>query len=415
MIRGDGKLARGIRGMRGSVSRFEAWAAASRDRSRPLVWFHAPSVGEGLQAHAVMEALRAEAPEVQLAYTYFSPSAEPFARRTPADVADYLPFDRPAPMARLFDTLLPDAVVFSKTEVWPNATRAAAARDIPSVLLSATLPEGSSRLRGPARALLAPAHRRLAHIGAISTDDADRFRSFKVDPARISVTGDARFDQVWRRTRAPQSDPRLINRLSSTEARMTIVAGSTWPPDEDRILEAYDAIGGAAAGIRLILVPHEPSEEHLTRAESKLMALGIDSIRLAEVERQGGSAAVLLVDRVGVLGDLYRLADIAYVGGAFGTDGIHSVLEPAAFGAPVVFGPRHQNAREAAELIARGGALSVGGSTDLASIIRTWAEDGDARREAGERARAYVEAGLGAAARGAQVVLDLIASRHQTG
>src|SRR5690606_22644129 len=138
--RGDSKLARGLRGMRGSVDRFEAWASHGRDMRRPLVWFHAPSVGEGFQARAVIEALRTLRPDVQIAYTFFSPSAEPFSRAVPADVTDYLPPDLPSIVARALDALRPDVLAFSKTEVWPNLVHAAAAREIPAILLSATLP-----------------------------------------------------------------------------------------------------------------------------------------------------------------------------------------------------------------------------------------------------------------------------------
>ncbi len=400
---GDGKLARGLRGRRGAVSRFEAWAAASRDRARPLAWFHAPSVGEGLQARAVIEALRESNPEAQIVYTYFSPSAVPFAARTPVDFADYLPLDLPGPVARLFDALAPDVVAFTKTEVWPNVTREAARRGIPVLLLSATLPESSSRLRGRARMLLTPAHRRLAHVGAISAEDGLRFRSLGVPPERISVMGDARFDQVARRARQPFADPTLIQSIDEPD-RITIVAGSTWPADEDRLIAAFASADVRRGGPRLVLVPHEPNEAHLTRLADRLGAAGLAFARLTDAEGLAARPPVIVIDRVGILGDLYRLADIAYVGGGFGSAGLHSVLEPAAFGAPVLFGPNHGNAREAAELVAAGAALAVSDQAALAGALARWIDYPDARVRAGDGARAFIDAGLGAARRGAEVV-----------
>ena len=113
------KLARGLDGRRGLTERLAAWAASQRDPNRPLVWMHAPSVGEGLQAKPVLETLRAEHPDWQLAFTFFSPSAERLAKNLPVDVADYLPLDRPSEVNEVLDALLPTALVFSKLDVWP--------------------------------------------------------------------------------------------------------------------------------------------------------------------------------------------------------------------------------------------------------------------------------------------------------
>ncbi|HEX2211017.1 MAG TPA: glycosyltransferase N-terminal domain-containing protein, partial [Longimicrobium sp.] len=184
--RGDGKLARGVRGRAGVLERMEAWARAHRDPARPLVWFHAPSVGEGLQARAVVEAFRERRPDAQVAYTFFSPSAQAFARTVRADCADYLPFDLPGDVRRALDALRPAAIAFSKTDVWPVLTREARARGVRLAMLSGTLPASSSRLRGPARALLAPAYRRLDRVAAISADDAQRFGALGVPAERRS-------------------------------------------------------------------------------------------------------------------------------------------------------------------------------------------------------------------------------------
>src|SRR5713101_1377994 len=147
----DKKLARGLDARRGLVERLAAWGRAQRDARRPLVWVHAPSVGEGLQAKPVLEALRAERPQWQLAYTFFSPSAERLARTLPVDVADYLPFDRLGEVEAALDALQPRALVFSKLDVWPELTLAAARRGVQLGLISATVAPHSSRLRWPAR------------------------------------------------------------------------------------------------------------------------------------------------------------------------------------------------------------------------------------------------------------------------
>lgn len=407
LARGSGKLAQGVRGRRNVLDRMEAWTITERDPARDLVWFHAPSVGEGLQARAVVEALRARRPDAHVVYTFFSPSAERFAMGVPADFVDYLPYDRPGDVRRALETLRPHVLAFSKTDVWPVLTREAVRRGVRLALLSGTLPESSSRLSGAARALLAPAYGRLDRVAAISAADAERFGALGVPAERRGVMGDARFDQVWRRAAGVDLDAPPL-RAVAAPGRPVLVAGSTWPADEERLVPAVRACTDAGRPVRLVLVPHEPTPGHLAASEALLDAAGLPHARLSAVEAGSPAPDVVLVDRVGILGDLYAAGDLAYVGGGWGTAGLHSVLEPAAFGLPTLFGPRHDNAREAGELAAAGAAWSVADGDELARRLLELLADGGGRRAAGERAREYVRAGLGAAERGAEVVVELL-------
>jgi 3-deoxy-D-manno-octulosonic-acid transferase len=407
--RGKGKLARGIRGRRGVLERMEAWAAEHRDPSRPLVWFHAPSVGEGLQAGAVAERLRQRRPDAQIAYTYFSPSAERFAQRIPADFADYLPLDLPTHVRRALGALRPEVIAFNKTEVWPTLSREAGRRGVRLTLLSATLPPGSSRLSGIGRPLLARTFARLDRLAAISAADAERFGVLGVPPERRVVMGDAHFDRALARVRGvdPSASP-LLALLRETD-RPTLVAGSTWAADEARLLPALAALRAAGTPLRTVLVPHEPTHAHLQQAEAHLARHRFRHARLAAVESgEPVEWEVLLVDRVGVLGELYALADVAYVGGGFGTAGLHSVLEPAAFGVPILIGPRHANAREAAELVRAGGAFEVRDADKITRTLGRLLRERDPRAAAGTAARVYIESGLGAADRGVDVIEELL-------
>lgn len=404
---GTGKFARSVRGRAGLMDRLAAFAAGGRDPSRPLVWFHAPSVGEGLQARAVVEALRARRPDVQVAYTFFSASAERFARSVPAEFIDYLPWDAPAEVARALDLLGPSVLAYSKADVWPALTRAAAERGVRTALLSATLPATSSRLRGPARALLGRTYALLDAVAAISAADAERFGALGVAPDRRGVMGDARFDQVRRRADAAERGAPLLAPLAGHPGP-TLVAGSTWPVDERHLVPAVAAVRAAGIPLRLVLVPHEPTAAHLEVAEAALREADAAPVRLSEVAAGAPPGDTVLVDRVGVLGDLYALADLAYVGGGFGRAGLHSVLEPAAFGAPVLFGPRHANAREAAELVQAEAGWEVEDARQLESVLTTLLRDPGLRARSGLAARTYVDAGLGAAARGADLIASLL-------
>ncbi|RMH17909.1 MAG: hypothetical protein D6701_06990, partial [Gemmatimonadetes bacterium] len=234
------KLGRGGRGRKASGERLRAWAARHRDPARPLVWIHAPSVGEGLQARAVLAALRSARPDLQAVFTHFSPSAEALAASmvgAEADAAGYLPWDLARPCRRMLGALRPQALVFTKTEVWPVLAGAARAAGVPTLLVAGTLPEGAGRLGWPARALLRPAFAGLARVCAISADDAERFARLGVSEARVEVTGDPGVDSAGERVDAADPDAPYLAPFRDGGAPWW-VAGSTWPADEAVVVDA---------------------------------------------------------------------------------------------------------------------------------------------------------------------------------
>lgn len=401
---GDGKLARTLRARRGVAERLSAWGRSGRDPSRPLLWMHAPSVGEGLQARPVLELMRARRPEVQLAYTFFSPSAERFARGLDVDVADYLPFDTARAARATLDALQPTALVYAKLDVWPLLTAEAHRRGVALGLVSATVSPGSGRQHGAARALLHDAYAALDAVGTIAADDAARLRALGVRAGVLSETGDTRYDQVAARAASIDRASAILAPLAS--ARATLVAGSTWPADEAVLLPAWEGVRRTLPGARLIIAPHEPTAAHLSPVESWARARGIPLARLGAPE--AATSEVVLVDRVGVLGELYALATAAFVGGGFHAAGLHSVLEPAAFGAPVAFGPRFDNARDAGLLIACRGGASVPDVATLTAQLARWLGDPAARDAAGGAARGLVAGGVGAAERSYALVAGLL-------
>jgi 3-deoxy-D-manno-octulosonic-acid transferase len=193
----------------------------------------------------------------------------------------------------------------------------------------------------------------------------------------------------------------------------TLVAGSTWPEDESVVLEAYAGVLARHPSARLILVPHEPTEGHLAEAERTAARLGLPAaLRLSRAQ---GPAPLLLVDRVGVLARLYGAGTMAYVGGGFGRAGLHSVLEPAAWGVPVAFGPGWRESRDAAALLEAGAGRSLGSDRggaveELVGVWGGWIERDGERRTAGDAGRALVERGRGASARSAELLAGFISS-----
>src|SRR5256712_2797201 len=306
----DKKLARGLDARRGVTDRLSAWARAHPDPNRPLLWVHAPSAGEGLQAKPVLEAVRAEAPHWQLAYTFFSPSAERLARSLPVDVADYLPLDRPAEVGAGLGAVGPAALVFSKLDVWPELTLAAAQRGVKLGLISATVAPHSSRLRWPTRGWAEPAYRALERIGTISAEDGRRLEQLGARPGVIEVTGDTRYDSVAERAERFDRTRDPFARLAIAPAgTFTIVAGSTWPADEAVVLPAFVDLLAQVPSARLVLAPPEPNPDHLAGIAHASARLGPPRPVTGSQEEPTSSTPVIGVDRVGILADLYELAD----------------------------------------------------------------------------------------------------------
>ncbi len=399
------KLRRGMAGRRGALSRLAALGPQLRGR---VVWLHSTSVGEYEQARPLAARLVELRPEVEILHTFFSPSGYDYATRLgEARHFDYLPLDTPGDMARLLEALQPRLLVFVKFDLWPNLIVQASRQRVPLFLVDATLQPGSLRSRWPALGLYRELYRRLDGISAVSAADAARFRALVPDHECIVVDGDTRFDQVLRR-RAAAARASIPAALQRTPRPFTLLAGSTWDADEGAIVTAWSRFRATSSQpARLLLVPHEPTPQHLRAVERRLAAAGLGATRLAEIENGAVEVPeddVILVDRVGVLAELYAHADLAYVGGAFGR-GVHNLIEPASMGLPVFFGPRHHNAPEAEMLLEAGAASVIRSAVDLEQRLRELAGDEDERRRRGGRARAFVDAHLGATERCLQRLL----------
>lgn len=391
-----------VHGRRGLWQRLEA----KRDALRGCLWMHCASVGEFEQGRPVLEALKARHPDMPVLLTFFSPSGHDARREYPlATHVEYLPADTRANARRLVDLLRPRAVLWVKYEFWRHHLKAVGQAGIPLYLVSAIFRPGQPFFRwygGPWRAML----RRFAHI--FTQDDASRELLNGIGVRHVSVSGDTRFDRVLAIAREKPTMP-LAQAFHRAMDAPVLIAGSTWPADEALLVKAFATL---RAPPRVVLVPHEPTEKNLDAAEHgmprPLERWSNMELRLARLFPEGSHdappdedplfARTLLVDRIGLLAPLYRHADIAYVGGGFGS-GIHSILEAAAHGRPVLFGPNHRKFAEARGLIAAGGAFEVRDAPQLANTLFLLMRDRETLAKAGEAARRYVEEHAGATQR----------------
>ena len=370
--------------------------------ARPLektVWFHFTSVGEFEQAKPLIEAIYAE---TRIVLTFFSPSVAPNAESYPyADAAVYLPLDTPRNAARLIRLIEPSLIVFSKFDIWPNLVWCASQHSIPIIVVAGTLHAEWKRLSRFAKPFFRSVHRHINVHCAISEADAARFQELCSPVHQIVVTGDTRYEQVYRRATSVEPDVEFFPGQRSLK-RPILIAGSTYTEDEKVLLPAYQLLRENTPENfpHLILVPHEPTLERIKEIRGYLNREELVHLCFSELTSEVDLSAVdvLVVDSVGLLAKLYGLADIAFVGGSF-RGSVHNVMEPAAMAKPVIFGPTIQNAYEASLLVGRGGAKLVHTAQELADTIAVWLDDTDARRIAGDIGKQLIAENLGAVER----------------
>jgi 3-deoxy-D-manno-octulosonic-acid transferase len=361
-------------------------------------------VGEGLAALPVCRRLRAAHPTTPIILTYTSAASRQWPGGWPLDHADFLPADEPGPVAAMLEALRPRLLVFSRADVWPELAWAALARGRPVALVGGAVRPHSGRLRWPVRRLLRSVYRGLAYAGAVSGPDGERLLRLGVHPAVLEVTGDPRQDEVIERV----PDWGAVRPLASwAAAGAVLVAGSTDPKDDQLLLDALSQLRPHRPTARLLLCPHHPGAARTAWILARARRRGITAVPWRG-EPLHDDASCVIVERLGVLADLYLLGTLAYVGGGLGAGGVHAVIEPAACALPVVVGPRGHS-EDVARLLQAGGAAALPRGNPLPTLRElwhTWLENAPARQVAGLAARRTLE--LGAADRTAARLLELI-------
>lgn len=354
--------------------------------SHRLVWFHAASLGEFEQGRPVMEALKKEQPDTRILLTFFSPSGYEIRKNyAGADYIYYLPADTPRNARHFIESVQPDAAVFVKYEYWYNYLNQLNKRHIPTYLISAIF-----RKEQPFFKTWGGLHRKMLHFFTrmfIQDEESARLLS-SIGIQAFEQTGDTRFDRVKQIADTAQDIDKVTHFLNGAPA---VVCGSTWPPDEELLL---DYINRDNTNFKWIIAPHEIGENHIRTILGKCQK---KVIRYTQDEARETDAKVLIIDCIGLLSSIYRYGKIAYIGGGFGV-GIHNTLEAAVYGIPVIFGPRYQKFNEAVRLIQQGGAFNIHNKTELDELLDSLLQDQAITETAGRQALAYVNSQLGATA-----------------
>lgn len=377
----SGKIAKMVKGER------EAFHILKEkiDPSARYIWFHAASLGEFEQGRPLIEEIRRRYPQYKILQTFFSPSGYEVRKDYQgADVVCYLPLDTPANARRFLELAHPDMAFFIKYEFWKNYIKALHTRRIPVYSVSSVFRPEQIFFRwygaGYKNVLSY-----FTHFFVQNNVSLELLNSIGI--TRVSVTGDTRFDRVLDISGQAKELP-LVASFREGHA-YTLVAGSSWPPDEDIIIPYFNK----HREMKLIIAPHVIDESHLQEIIRKIER---PVIRYSQATTENvHQADCLIIDCFGLLSSIYRYGDIAYIGGGFGV-GIHNTLEAAVYGIPVLFGPNNQKFIEAQGLLACKGGWEICSQSDFCSLMDRFLAHPDFLAESGKKAGDYVNSHAGA-------------------
>lgn len=374
------------------------------DHEQPIIWIHCSSVGEFEQARPVIEWYKKEQPEYKILLTFFSPSG--YELRKNYELADwiyYMPLDTQK-NARIFvEIVRPVKAIFIKYEFWYNYLNELSCNGAQIFIVSAIFRPTQMFFKWYG-AFFRQMLKCYTKIFVQDEQSRDLLLSIGIKD-NVFISGDTRFDRVYQITQNSREFP-LIKRFS--EGCFTVVAGSTWEPDETILFEVIKHF----QNVKLILAPHEIHKE---RIDKLVKTLGDTHkiLKFSDFDKKFSSGKspqcdilsvlddallqsdILIIDCLGILSSIYRYGQLAYIGGGFGV-GIHNILEAATYSMPVVFGPNYQKFKEARDLVELGGAVSVSQKCGLYDLLDKYVNSEGARSEKGKVCGDYVKKNLGA-------------------
>lgn len=334
--------------------------------TKKVAWFHCASLGEFEQGRPLIETFKKEHPDYKILLTFFSPSGYEVRKNyAGADVVSYLPLDTKRNAKRFLEITKPTVAFFVKYEFWLNVLLEMKNRNIPHILICAIFRKDQIFFKSHGKIF----RDALKNYSFIFTQEEQSLALLKsAGVMHAEQAGDTRFDRVIEIAESAKAIP--VAEVFAGENKKVIVAGSSWPSDEELLFPALKK--EFSEGWKLLIAPHELGEAHLSAIENKLQSTGIFSdqiIRFSKANTENViDKKVLIIDNIGMLSALYRYGKIAYIGGGFGKS-IHNILEAAVYGMPVIFGPKHEKFYEAKKMLETGSAFAVYNENELRKTL----------------------------------------------
>ncbi|MGO2358856.1 3-deoxy-D-manno-octulosonic acid transferase [Mesonia sp.] len=362
-------------------------------KTNQRIWVHAASLGEYEQAVPVLQGLLELNPKCEIILSFFSPSGYEVKKNSEyASFVTYLPLDTPNNAKKFIQEIEPDMALFIKYEIWPYYLEELASKHIPTYLISANFRENQF-LFHPLGKFMFKALQSFTHIFVQHQDSLTLLEEKGISTA--SVSGDTRYDRVFQQL---QMENHFAFAEEFKHQQLCIVCGSTWPEDEDLLLEVIHK----HPDLKLIIAPHEVEEKRIQTLTQKLNTSYVLHSQLTNTNLK--ETQVLIIDTIGLLSQLYAYADLAYVGGAAGNTGLHNILEPATFGIPILIGKNHSKFPEAKLLLEEKALFSVASKEELNRIVTKLMTDNPLRLSTGENSFQFIQKNRGAQKR----ILSLI-------
>ena len=380
-----------LEGRKGLFPRMQAALGKTPDSEKhPTIWMHCSSLGEFEQGRPVIERLRIQSPHCRIIVSFFSPSGYE-ARKSykGADHIFYLPLDSRKNARAFIDLIKPDLVIWIKYDYWYYFLVELKKREIPTLLVSGVFRPGQPFFKWWGRL-----HRYMLECFThlfVQTETSRQLLAELGFTGNVSISGDTRFDRVIEIAEHREELPAIE---AFCQGGTVIVAGSTWDEDEEEL----DHFANTHPNIRFIIAPHQIEEPRLKEVE-RLFRNKVrysDWVKGTPLAPGRQAPNVLIIDNIGMLSRLYQYATITYVGGGFGDDRVHNVLEAAVYGKPVVFGPVIEKYVEAVELVDCGGGIVIDSALEAESVFRRLLTDEEEYEHVCQASRSYVYSKRGA-------------------
>ncbi|PXX97805.1 3-deoxy-D-manno-octulosonic acid transferase [Marinifilum breve] len=350
-----------------------------------IIWFHSASLGEFEQGRPVIENFKEKYPNSKILLTFFSPSGYEVRKNYEgADYVFYLPPDFAGNAKRFMDIVNPRMAFFIKYEFWHHYLKELKKRNVPTYIFSTIFRPDQLFFK-----VYGAFHRRMlsafTHLFVQNQESVDLLNSIGL--SNVTLTGDTRFDRVYTIATGSKTLPKVEGFAQGKEV---LIAGSTWPKDEENIIKYLNETKNS---YKYIIAAHEVDEDHINNITSKIQKTWVRYTKATKEEID--AAEVLVIDCIGVLSSLYRYGTVSYIGGGFGR-GIHNTLEAATFGLPVIFGPNYHKFQEAKDLIEIGASKSYENYSELKNLLDNFYENSEKRNYSGLQSKNYVDRMRGA-------------------
>jgi 3-deoxy-D-manno-octulosonic-acid transferase len=350
------------------------------------IWFHAASLGEYEQGLPVIEKIKTEYPLHKIVITFFSPSGyEVRKNNTVGDATVYLPLDTKNNAQKFLKIVHPEMAFFIKYEYWLNYLNELKNQNTPTYLISGIFRKNQMFFKwhgGFYRKALD------CFSYFFVQNEASKKLLLELGKSNVAVSGDTRFDRV---AAILEKDNSLEYISQFRDNTLTIVVGSSWPKDETILL---DFINNNEFNVKFIIAPHNIKDNQIALLKNRITK---KTVLFSEMKGKNlADFDVFIIDTIGILTKIYSYADIAYVGGGFGNPGVHNLLEPATFGAPIVIGPNYSHFAEATALVKMGGCVSISTETDLRDTFKDLILNAAIRSEKGHICSTFVLMNKGA-------------------